>query len=122
MNAQEIATIAANVMYMDDVSEIDVTRSLFHDYSMSSLDFIDLAFELKSESGKEFSPDVLWPINSMMDNPEFYNEGAWTDAGKAELVTIFNGFSQLDDSQLSSEALHTLFSVNYVEHRLSHIS
>ncbi len=119
MKTQEIALIAANVMYIDDVNEIDVSRSLFNDYSMSSLDFVDFAFELKSTSGKDFSPDQLWPVNTMMSNPEFYSAGKWTDAGKAELVRVFAGFTELQDSQLNSEALHNLFSVNYIQHRLA---
>ncbi|ATC96431.1 hypothetical protein [Pseudoalteromonas tunicata] len=121
MNTQSIATIAANVMYIDDISEIEFSRSLFNDYSMSSLDFVDFAFELKSESAKDFTPDQLWPINSMMDNPEFYQAGQWTEAGKAQLTTIFEGFHPITDDQLSAEALHNLFSVDYVQHRLAQI-
>jgi acyl carrier protein len=121
MNTQDIAATAANVMYIDDVSEIDVSRSLFNDYSMSSLDFVDFAFELKSESGKEFSPDQLWPINTMMDNPDFYAEGEWSPAGKEELIRIFDGFSKVEEQALTSEYLHNLFSVQFVEHRLAKI-
>ena len=121
MNTQEITTIAANVMYIDDISEIEASRSLFNDYSMSSLDFVDFAFELKSESGKDFSPDQLWPINSMMDNPEYYSDGCWTEEGKAELGRVFKEHCELTQDSLSSEALHNLFSVQFVEHRLTKI-
>lgn len=118
MKASEIAAIAANVMYIDDANEIDVSRSLFNDYAMSSLDFVDFAFELKSSSGKDFSPDQLWPVNGMMSNPEFYKNGKWTDDGKAELLRLFAGFTDLDDHNLSVEKLHNLFSVRFIEHRL----
>ncbi|MBQ4849989.1 acyl carrier protein [Pseudoalteromonas sp. MMG012] len=119
MNQSEIATIAANILYLDDVSEIEFDRSLFGDYSMSSLDYVDFAFELKGESGKEFDPDELWPINTMMDNPEFYQNGQWTDAGRAALTKVFTGFTELPQEDLTPESLYNLFSVDFIQHRIS---
>ncbi len=121
MIAEEIARVAAGVMYFDDVSEIDFKRSLFNDYSMSSLDFVDFAFELKDNSGKEFSPDELWPINLMMKNPDFYTNGEWTDIGKEALSKIFSDFTPFDGANLSAERLHEFFSVNFIQHRLANI-
>lgn len=118
MNQVEIATIAANILYIDDVNEIESGRSLFGDYAMSSLDFVDFAFELKGESGKDFDPDQLWPINTMMDNPEYYEAGRWTEAGRAALKAVFNGFNDLTDENPSPESLYNLFSVDFIQHRI----
>jgi len=119
VNQVEIATIAANVLYLNDISEIEFDRSLFGHYSMSSLDYIDLAFELKDESGKEFVPYELWPINTMLDNPEFYKNGQWTGAGREALNKVFNGFIDLKAENPSRESLYSLFSVDFIKHRIS---
>ncbi|MBR8845630.1 MULTISPECIES: phosphopantetheine-binding protein [Pseudoalteromonas] len=119
MNQTEIATIAANILYLDDVSEIEFDRSLFGDYSMSSLDYVDFAFELKGESGKEFDPDELWPINTMMDNPEYYQGGQWTEQGREELNKVFAGFTEVEGGNPSPESLYNLFSVNFIQHRIN---
>lgn len=118
MNHTEIATIAANILYLDDVNEIECDRSLFGDYSMSSLDYVDFAFELKGESGKEFDPDELWPINTMMDNPDFYENGQWTDSGREALKKVFNGFTDLSEENPSPESLYNLFSIDFIQHRI----
>jgi acyl carrier protein len=117
MNTEKIAQIAANVLYLDDSNQIDVSKSLFKEYGMSSLDFVDFAYELKAAANKEFDPDALWPINIMMNDRAFYSGGAWTDSGRAELGNIFQGHSTVPATG-APEELYGLFSVAYVEHRL----
>jgi len=117
MNANQISQIAASILYLDDASSIDTSKSLFKEYGMSSLDFVDFTYELKAAANKEFDPDQLWPINAMMTNPEFYSAGKWTDAGRAELVRVFDGHAPVPASG-ATEELYALFSVGYVEHRL----
>ena len=117
MNANQISQIAASVLYLDDVNAIDTGKSLFKEYGMSSLDFVDFTYELKAAANKEFDPDQLWPINAMMNNPAFYAGGAWTDDGRAELVRLFDGHASVPASA-GTEELYALFSVGYVEHRL----
>lgn len=117
MNAKQISQIAASVLYLDDANAINTSKSLFGEYGMSSLDFIDFAYELKAAANKEFDPDQLWPINAMMNNPEFYTTGSWTHAGHAELKRVFDGHTALPASS-GPEELYVLFSVDYVEHRL----
>jgi len=117
MNSNQIAQIAASVLYLDDANAIQTNKSLFKEYGMSSLDFVDFAYELKAAANKEFDPDQLWPINAMMNNPEFHAGGAWTDAGRAELARIFEGHTAVPGTP-GTEELYGLFSVDYVEHRL----
>lgn len=117
MNANQISQIAASVLYLDDANAIDTGKSLFKEYGMSSLDFVDFAYELKAAANKEFDPDQLWPINAMMNNPAFHVRSSWTDAGRAELVRLFDGYTTVPASG-GTEELYALFSVSYVEHRL----
>jgi hypothetical protein len=117
MNNKQIAKIVAKVLYLDEKDQIDVSKSLFHVYAMSWLDFIDFACELQAAANKEFHPDQLWPINAMMRQAELYCCGAWTAAGGAALGRIFDGHAAVPAAD-AAEELRSMFSVAYVAHRL----
>ncbi len=117
MQAPQIASIAANVLYLEGPEAIDPKKSLFSHYGMSSLDFVDLAFEVRAASGKQFEPEALWPINSMMTNPELFAGGQWTQAGHLALQKLFEGHTEVP-AAASAADLNALFSVDYIEHRL----
>ena len=117
MNISDIAQIAANILYLDEDEQIVASGSLFQDYNMSWLDFVDFACELQAAANLEFTPDQLWPINAMMGQAAFYRGGAWTDAGHAELARLFDGYAAPVPSG-SAQELQNLFSVAWVAHRL----
>lgn len=116
METREIAELAANVLYLEDPDSVDSRKSLFLEYRMSSIDFIDFAFELKSRCGRSFSPDDLWPVNSMMTDPEFYAEGRWTERGTARLRQIFRSTDMPESPEI--RYLYSLFSVEYIARRI----
>lgn len=117
MEKSEIAAVAANVMYLESPESIDSSKSLFLDYGMSSIDFIDFAFEVKSRSGKGLGPDQLWPVNSMMTNPDNFGGGRWTETGLKRLQEIFAGAELPENPGL--QQLSALFSVDFVARRVS---
>lgn len=117
MLQNNITEIVATVLYIDNPSEIDSSKSLFREYGMTSLDFVDFAFELKNLSDKDFSPDDLWPINAMMADQQFFSKGNWTAQGIDRLRDIFGEHASLPSTPSASD-LYQLFSVNFVEHRL----
>jgi acyl carrier protein len=118
MNNTQIAQIAANVLYINNVDEIDASKSLFREYCMSRLDFVDFACELRAAADKQFELDQLWPVNAMINQPRFHQDGAWTDAGRAELAQLFNGYAAVPSASASEHELEGLFTVAYVAHRL----
>lgn len=117
MNTQDIAQYAAIVLYLDGENAIDPDKSLFTDYGMTSLDFIDFAFELKGASNKEFTPDDLWPVNGMMSNPDFFSKNSWTPLGVNQLQSLFENYRDIPDTPTIAD-LYPLFTVRFVEHRL----
>jgi acyl carrier protein len=117
MESNQLAEIAANVLYLNSPGDIDVQKSLFSDYGMSSLDFVDFAFEVRTASNKQFHPDALWPVNALMTNGDYCSGGVWTDAGRAELAKIFDGHAEFPESPTVAN-LYALFSLSYVAHRL----
>ena len=117
MNTTEIAEIVSGVMYFDDPAALDATRSLFTDYGMSSLDFVDFAFELRSAAGKDFTPDDLWPINALLADRTCFTAGSWTETGKTRLADVF-GRDMTTDGEPTTATLYPLFSIEFVERRL----
>lgn len=117
MNTQQIAEIVSGVMYLDDAASIEANKSLFTDYGMSSLDFVDFAFELRSAAGKDFTPDDLWPINALLADRTCFAAGAWTETGKARLADIF-GRDMTTGGEPTTATLYPLFSIEFIEHRL----
>jgi acyl carrier protein len=117
MKANDVAQVAAKVLYVES-NVIDLDKSLFADYGMSSMDFVDFAFELKTVSKKDFTPDDLWPINSMVTNPKYFSQNKWTEEGIGELQTILSGDKALQ-GETSVQDLYKLFTANFVERRLN---
>jgi acyl carrier protein len=120
MDKSKIAELVANILYIDDPKTIDTAKSLFRDYGMSSIDYIDFSFELQAHCGSNFSPDELWPVNSMLTDPAFFVDGKWTVAGEAYLRDLFQGFPL--PASLDTRSLYTLFSIDFVASRLTRIS
>ncbi len=116
----QISDIVGSVMYLDDPSTLDTTRSLFSEYGMSSLDFVDFAFELRSATAKDFTPDDLWPVNAMLADRTCFTAGTWTETGRAQLQTLFG-----DDTPITGEPtaadLYAMFSIAFIERRLQAI-
>lgn len=117
MDSAGIASVVAKVLYLSGPDVVDPRKSLFHDYGLSSLDFVDLAFEVRSASAKQFQPEALWPINAMMTNREYYSGGRWTNLGRQELAEVFQGHAELPEEP-STKDIHSLFTVAFIEHRL----
>ena len=83
---------------------------------MSSLEFIDFAFELKARSGKDIQPEELWPVNEMMTDPAFFVDGQWTTEGVNRLRLDF--CCEDMPEQPDRHFLLSLFSIEYVMRRL----
>lgn len=116
MNANDVAAIAAKIMYISDASIVEHNKSLFNVYAMSSIDFIDFAFEIGAESGETLSPNYLWPVNSLMTDPVFFEGLTWTSEGVRRLCEIFRRNDISPD--ISVRELYEFFTIEYVTDRL----
>lgn len=83
MNIQErIKNVFKKVMYLSEDTHLENDKSLFLFYDMSSVDFIDFAFEIRKEFSVISKDEHLWPVKSLMDDPDYYSsENTWTDLG-----------------------------------------
>ncbi len=99
-----------------DLSQLNDEGSLFTEYDLSSIDFIDLCFELGQKSKINFQPNELWPFNKMLTNPEYYSQENWTDKGWEEVCAILG--MDVASPKCSIRDLYHHFTINYIHRRL----
>ena len=120
---QQVQELLVDALGVDD-DEVTTEATLMGDLGAESIDFLDIVFRLEKTFGIKIPREELFPIESMMTNPEFVNNGKLTEAGLAELrekiphtdLTAFEGDPDINK-------LGDLFTVdaiiNYVEMKLN---
>ncbi|KZL24691.1 acyl carrier protein [Pseudovibrio sp. WM33] len=79
-NLEELKKIAADILYIDELEDLRDDAPL-GDHGFSSIDYIDLCFELKSKISDKITPENLWPFDAMMTKEEYFVGDKWTSAG-----------------------------------------
>ncbi|MDC9620806.1 acyl carrier protein [Xenorhabdus sp. XENO-7] len=119
-----IEKIFKDVMYISEDTKIDVNKSLFLDYDMTSIDFIDFSFELKKNLNIDITPDTLWPINKMATLEENYSfkDKKWTPEGISRLnrQLKFSDKTVTNDSEIEFKELYKYFTIYYINQKLIH--
>ncbi|TCL08290.1 acyl carrier protein [Shimia isoporae] len=102
MSLQKIKSITADILFLDDPSEIEGSKP-FEDIGFTSIDFIDLCYELQQQIDSRIKPEELWPINQFATDPALFADGKWTDAGWARVQEAleFKDSSQKLPSELT---------------------
>lgn len=81
---QEVQEVLIDALGVDD-DEVTTEATLMGDLGAESIDFLDIVFRLEKTFGIKIPREELFPIESMMNNPDFVNNGKLTDAGLAEM-------------------------------------
>ena len=112
----KIKETITTILYLDSTDEIRDRTQLFTELGLSSIDYIDLCFELKQQFGKEVGQDDLWPINKMLRNKSYYDKNQWTDVGWERVCATL----KLDSTseKIPIQKLYEFFTVDYIENRL----
>ena len=110
-----IKDIVAKILYID-VQDINDDTALFVELNLSSIDYIDLCFELKQKTGVNTDPDILWPINKMSLDSTLYQNRQWTDIGWRQVSDIVQCSPDSEPQPLKQ--LYKYFSVNFINNRL----
>ena len=115
-----IKEIVADILYLDSVEEVGDKSALFTELDLSSIDYIDLCFELQKKFNIKVTQDNLWPLNKMLLDKKCYQDNEWTDDGWHEVVSLVG----LDNSssKLSIQKLYDYFTVDYIDSRLQVLS
>lgn len=80
-NVQEVLVDALGV----DDDEVTSDATLMGDLGAESIDFLDIVFRLEKAFDIKIAREELFPIESIMNNAEYVQDGKLTDAGLNEI-------------------------------------
>jgi acyl carrier protein len=119
----EVQEVLVDALGVDD-GEVTNEATLIGDLGAESIDFLDIVFRLEKAFGIKIPREELFPAESLMNNPEFVNNGKLTEMGLIQLrekMPHTNLADFEDDPDISK--LGDLFTVgaivNYVEGKLN---
>lgn len=81
---KEVQEVLVDALGVDD-DEVTAEATLTGDLGAESIDFLDIVFRLEKAFGIKIPRDELFPAESLMNNPEFVNNGKFTEKGLNEL-------------------------------------
>lgn len=121
--SQKVQEVLVDALGVDD-DEVTAEATLMGDLGAESIDFLDIVFRLEKAFEIKIPREELFPVENLMNNSEFVQNGKLTEKGLAELEekmphTDISGF--LDDPDINK--LGDLFTVdaivNYVDGKLN---
>lgn len=118
----EVQEVLVDALGVDD-DEVTSEATLMGDLGAESIDFLDIVFRLEKAFGIKIPREELFPAESLMNNPEFVNNGKLTEVGLSELRekmphTNLLGFENDPDINKLGDLFTVGAIVNYVEGKL----
>ena len=119
---QEVQEVLVDALGLDD-DEVTKDATLMGDLGAESIDFLDIVFRLEKAFEIKIAREELFPIENLMANPEFVNDGKLTEAGLSELKekmphTDFGDFESDPDINKLGDLFTVNSVVNFVELKL----
>ena len=112
--SQHVQEVLVDALGVDD-DEVTANATLMGDLGAESIDFLDIVFRLEKTFTIKIPREELFPIENIMTNPEFVNNGKLTEAGLEE---IRNKMPHTDFAAFESDPdinkLGNLFTVNSI--------
>jgi len=81
---KEVQEVLVDALGVDN-DEVTAEATLTGDLGAESIDFLDIVFRLEKTFGIKIPREELFPAESLMNNPEFINNGKFTEKGLREL-------------------------------------
>ncbi len=108
-----------------DTNEVTTQATLMGDLGAESIDFLDIVFRLEKAFGIKIQREELFPVETLMNNPELVANGKLTEKGLAELRnkmphTDLAAFSANPDINKLGDLFTVGAIVNYVDLKLNH--
>ena len=113
---EKIKSVLAGIMFLDDTCSISDDTKIFSELALSSIDFIDLVFELKKISGSNSDADEIWPFPNMILDDQYYANGAWTEKGLAKIERYLR---VKVEEKATLRDIYPFFTVNYLHYVLT---
>ena len=120
---QEVQEVLADALGVEN-EEVTPEATLMGDLGAESIDFLDIVFRLEKAFEIKIPREELFPAESLMNNPEFVNNGKLTETGLAELkskmpYTDYTAFESDPDINKLGDLFTVDVIVNYVESKLN---
>src|SRR5210317_2166379 len=80
----QVQEVLVDALAVDD-DEVSLESTLMGDLGAESIDFLDIVFRLEKAFGIKIPREELFPAESLMNEPEFVQNGKLTEKGLAEL-------------------------------------
>ena len=120
---QEVQEVLVDALGVDD-DEVTTEATLMGDLGAESIDFLDIVFRLEKAFGIKIPREELFPIENLLNNADFVNNGKLTAAGLTEMRskmphTDLAGFENDPDINKLGNLFTVNSIVNYVETKLN---
>jgi acyl carrier protein len=120
---QEVKEVLVDALGVDN-DEVTTQATLMGDLGAESIDFLDIVFRLEKTFGIKIPREELFPAESLMNSPEFVNNGRLTERGLVELRskmphTNFASFENDPDINKLGDLFTVEAIVNYVDTKLN---
>jgi acyl carrier protein len=119
---KEVQSVLVDALGVDE-EEVKPESTLMGDLGAESIDFLDIVFRLEKAFGFKIAREELFPIETMMGNPEFVKDGKMTAKGIAEIKskmphTDLSAFEKNPDMNKLGDLFTVSSIVNYIETKI----
>jgi len=106
-----------------DEEEVKSDSTLMGDLGAESIDFLDIVFRLEKAFGIKIPREELFPVENLMNNPQYVKDGKMTPAGLAEIKakmphTNLSDFEKDPDINKLGDLFTVNSIVNYIESKV----
>lgn len=120
---QKVQEVLVDALGVDN-DEITTDATLMGDLGAESIDFLDIVFRLEKAFAIKIPREELFPAESLMNNPDFINNGKLTKVGLDELRekmphTDITTFENDPDINKLGDLFTVGAIVNYVDNKLN---
>ena len=120
---QGVREVMVDALGVDD-DEVTAEATLMGDLGAESIDFLDIVFRLEKAFEIKIPREELFPAESLINDPEYVNNGKLTEKGLAELRdkmphTDLAAFENDPDINKLGDLFTVGAIVNYVEAKLA---
>ncbi|MHC4115004.1 MAG: acyl carrier protein [Planctomycetota bacterium] len=119
---QEVQEVLVDALGVND-DEVTGVATLMGDLGAESIDFLDIVFRLEKAFGIKIAREELFPLEGLMTNPDYVNNGKLTEAGLAEIRdkmphTNLAEFAKDPDINKLADLFTVDSVVNYIDSKL----
>jgi acyl carrier protein len=119
---KDVQSVLVDALGVDE-EEVKPESTLMGDLGAESIDFLDIVFRLEKTFGFKIPREELFPIETMMSNPEFVKDGKMTVKGIAEIKskmphTDLSAFEKNPDINKLGDLFTVNSIVNYIETKI----